>query len=637
MTKKIYLIIIISSIAIAIFGQNDSYPTKNINGKTYYIYQVKKSEGLYAISRKFGISQTDIVNANPHIHNGLKLGQEIYIPTKKTYEAATTKQQKRDFIQHNIQKKETLFGISRRYGVSQTEILKANPSLKDGLTKGAVINIPIAEKEEDTISATKQSTAPQFIQHNVQKKETLFGISKRYGVSQTKILKANPSLKDGLKESAIINIPIDKEVDNTTSEIKQSTLSHPKKEVSTTTHIVKKQETIYGISRLYGISITTLTQLNPQIANGLKIGDVLKVLNGTSEAINNQPNTTPTNNKQTAKQKDSNSIKIAYLLPFNLDKQNDATTQKFTEFYMGTLLALEKVKNYGMKIDVYTYDIEKTEKAVYNILNKKELQNIDVIVGPAYTAQIPIVADFAQRRKIPTIIPFSSNINYISTNPYIFQFNPDDQYSNLFWVTYLKKHQKSENIILVSNKQNDFLPNIQNDLTVANIHTNQISNTVFNSNMTKYLRSNKKNIVIFQTKNIDNVRHSLAALKALNSEFRIAVVAPYAWKGSQYDKPEMYYAAPFFKINERFNTRIYETEFERLFGKYHTDTAPRYDMLGYDLTSFLLSLLRKNGTELTGGKKTLSYSNGLQSNFKFKKIGNGGYINQQLFIIQDED
>ena len=57
-----------------------NYPTIVENGKEYYIYKVQKSEGYYAISKKFDVTIKEIVDANP-MQGGLKLGQELKIPT----------------------------------------------------------------------------------------------------------------------------------------------------------------------------------------------------------------------------------------------------------------------------------------------------------------------------------------------------------------------------------------------------------------------------------------------------------------------------------------------------------------------------------------------------------------------------
>ena len=64
-------------------AQTENLQTKIIDGKEFYIYKVKPSEGFYILSHKFGISQEEIIRYNPAAKNGLKKGQLLMIPTNK--------------------------------------------------------------------------------------------------------------------------------------------------------------------------------------------------------------------------------------------------------------------------------------------------------------------------------------------------------------------------------------------------------------------------------------------------------------------------------------------------------------------------------------------------------------------------
>ena len=64
-------------------GQKMDYPLDTINGQLYYRYTVERSVGLYRISVNFGVSQEDILKANPHLqHQGLRYEEVILIPAK---------------------------------------------------------------------------------------------------------------------------------------------------------------------------------------------------------------------------------------------------------------------------------------------------------------------------------------------------------------------------------------------------------------------------------------------------------------------------------------------------------------------------------------------------------------------------
>ena len=126
--KKLLLILFLVS-SLHIFGQ--SYPKISVDGKEYYLYTVQKSEGFYAISQRFGVPQSMIIEANPNIENGLQLGQIIKVPVVENPTINTEKEEnkKPDFPvkTYTIRPKDTLYSLSNKYKVSVDDILKVNP------------------------------------------------------------------------------------------------------------------------------------------------------------------------------------------------------------------------------------------------------------------------------------------------------------------------------------------------------------------------------------------------------------------------------------------------------------------------------------------------------------------------------
>ena len=67
MNKLVRFLLLASFIflGISVFAQQSSYPTKQINGKEFYIYTVQQGEGLFSISRRFEVTQAEINTLNP--------------------------------------------------------------------------------------------------------------------------------------------------------------------------------------------------------------------------------------------------------------------------------------------------------------------------------------------------------------------------------------------------------------------------------------------------------------------------------------------------------------------------------------------------------------------------------------------
>src|SRR5690606_15527275 len=133
---------------------------------------------------------------------GLKSGQQLNL-TETT--AINNVQQITGKINAStviVEKGETIYGIAVKNNTTASALYELNPGLQqNGLKVGQPINIPVGSKQTETTSA-KPETKPKTI--TIQPKETLYSISKAYGVSQEQLLQWNPDLKDGLKVGTVV-------------------------------------------------------------------------------------------------------------------------------------------------------------------------------------------------------------------------------------------------------------------------------------------------------------------------------------------------------------------------------------------------------------------------------------------------
>lgn len=228
------------------------------------------------------------------------------------------------FILHKVSPQETLFAISRRYQISVGEIQNANEVLKQGLKIGQTIRIPFVAK----------SALPEGVQlHKVSPGETLFSISKKYGVTvdslkkwnnllgndlsvgqsiTVKELAASPSLAVAEKpsEPAVVEQPKVTPMKDTKAPVKEQskpvdkTAEEPKKVTETPkptskpsnsapavnsapiapgdwrSHTVQSGETLFSLASRYETSVEDLIQWNGLTSNNLRSGQVLKVGRG---------------------------------------------------------------------------------------------------------------------------------------------------------------------------------------------------------------------------------------------------------------------------------------------------------------------------------------------------------------------
>ena len=216
-------------------------------------------------------------------------------------------------IQHKVKSGESIYSIAKKYDVTQSELFELNPKLKGSIlglkTEVKVPNKKFKEKEkgkEKEKTAKKEVVAEKKNEivlevpieksgHLVKPKETLYSISKRYGVTMETICDLNPELKTGnlkigmkLKLPEVNEVPVpEKVVFEENIKANESKVETPISNVDII-HKVMPKETLYGISKQTGVSVDELTRLNPSVVNGLKVDHFLIIKKGIGEKIENK-------------------------------------------------------------------------------------------------------------------------------------------------------------------------------------------------------------------------------------------------------------------------------------------------------------------------------------------------------------
>ncbi len=152
----------------------DSLRLETINGKSFVIHQVDEQETLYGISRRYGTPIPQILEYNKEADAGLDVGQILRIP----YTPKPKVQEKGQGL-HVVAAGETLFSISRAYGLSVEELKELNGLGENAISIGQQLKV---KKTGPTISTPVQSNSAVGY-HTVAAKETLFSISRDYGIS----------------------------------------------------------------------------------------------------------------------------------------------------------------------------------------------------------------------------------------------------------------------------------------------------------------------------------------------------------------------------------------------------------------------------------------------------------------------
>lgn len=145
--------------------QNDKTNASNI---PYILYTAKRKETVYSIAKKHNTTQEVLLKANPNITEGLKKGDILRIPNPTVIPVSHEKKKKNDENEKNdlhytVVSGDNYFQLEKRFGVTEQELERLNPELKDGIKSGMTIRIPIKTSENQQVpKETISKTEPYF-------------------------------------------------------------------------------------------------------------------------------------------------------------------------------------------------------------------------------------------------------------------------------------------------------------------------------------------------------------------------------------------------------------------------------------------------------------------------------------------
>lgn len=658
---------------LSITAQTAGLPKKNIDGKEFYVYKVAKSEGFYAISHKFKISQEEIIRYNPTAKNGLKRDQILLIPVQ----AADTKvaglsQNDVHTFEHTIKRGESLYSISKMYNVSISAILKANPGVTKRIKAGDILRIPqknrkrvssetpapaatIAAETVKTDSVVHTSNSGQdsaeYSFHTVASGETLFAISRQYACSIEDILRSNPGISpDKLYKGSVIRIPAQRLHSDETA-IAQ--VADTVKVTQFVPYKVKKKETLYSIAKKFNLSVDDLKKANPGV-KAVKQGKTINIPEQKTE-INSRKELVVTDEQidkiynRIYEKKNVGHSNVAVILPFMLQHKPDVKSALYTEYYQGFLLAVDSLKRQGFSINVYAYDTEGSVNHVKNLLDKPEMKTMDLIIAPDNDEMIDLIADFGAKYDVNVVNTFSLKNEKVNTNARVFQTNIPHSYLYAETVDRFIRTFRNREVVFISDiedaaEPHDFADILRDELANQGIpyRTCTYKATLNQSDLLSAL-GDTTSVVFVPTSNKKEVPDAIVAPLATfvenNPQYAVSLFGYPSWITQIND-----YLNEFYKLDTYMFSRFYTSsadsrkqDFDMKFHYWYNDemmnASPQYGLLGFDTGLYFLSAIAQNGKNFANYDLTAS-SNALQTDFKFERINNwSGFINKSFYFI----
>jgi len=602
-----------------------------VDGKEYYLHTVRKGQTAFSISKAYGITVKELQRVNPSVSSGTREGEVLKIAVAVSSgaqgQALPADVISKGIIYHYVALGETVYSLSRKYNVTEKDIVNSNPGINiNDISIGTRLAIPSSGAAKQAVSEKAQSASQgrqtneqktedgKFIYHKVLKGETLSSLSREYNVSLRDLKRANKGLLFP-KEGEHVMIPLQ----SSPEEVNPS-------------GAIKEQVSDDSIK-------TTVSEVSePKAENNIKQYTVLNDMKGSS--------------------------KVAVLLPFFLEDENqlDYTDSAnydvpFIELYEGILIAADSLRKLGLKVELNVYDTGDDTLAVKRLISSGKLDNADLILGPVYSSSLEAVAAYASRLEIPVVSPVPlRDQNILKGKPSLFKMCPSYTVEQNVIANYAANIPNANVVFLYSDSlmYNPKTVSFRNKLTRVfwdKTDSAGFREFFFSGRMIKktniykdakaleaQLVSNKENVIIIATDDTPKVSAILSLLNGLNRKYDIRVTGVSEMRG--YETIDLKY---FYNLRMMFPSESYidysrpeVNDFMRsYYNKFKTEpNDENFAWRGFDMAYYFIGATASYGKSFY--KNHDSFNPRLTSyDFRFSHAQEkDGFENQNMFIIQ---
>jgi LysM repeat protein len=520
---------------------------------------------------------------------------------------------------HTVKPSSTLFSICKEYEVSADEVAALNPQLNGVVKVGQKILIPIIGESAKTFSYT------------VKEGETFFGILKKYNLKEEDVLQLNPGISKNLTMDQVIILPGD--YMKYRAEVNQVT----KVADTVIVHEVLEHETLYSIAKRFMVSVEELAKLNAVSSNQIKPGMSLKVPIYGKEAkevairslheVNSKIDTVEKVIPKPMLSKD-----LAFLLPFNSDKQADPTGAIATEFFMGAQLALDSLAKLGYTGNVFVHDVGNDTSVLNEVLKKGEIRKSALVVGPLNGENLEYTAKFCFDNHIKLISPIVATTSNLKNNPFVTNANTSDITLSKKLAKYIFDNFQNDQIILVKAGAKDIELYQSFRAAFMKLGTKKLYE-VTDKELTTISKKGKKLIFVVLSRDrvfSTSVANNLMNIASKNSTISITLFGTRDWVN--YDdipaevknKLQFHYAA---SVNFDV-TSVEVKKLKKLYREKYNTQLTKYAAQGFDVTLFFVQeyLMQQKSQE------------GVINHFKIiETIEGSGKENEACFIFKQDN
>jgi LysM repeat protein len=435
-------------------------------------------------------------------------------------------------------------------------------------------------------------------------------------------------------------------------------------------HKIKRGQTLYMISKAYGVEVNDLIRENPGVKEGIKADETLKVpikymekpadkknlpvlsadtLRIADSAKNRKPS--EFTNVQVPCVFDTMTRKeiyrIALMLPlFLADAQKlptdnpvrseveEARSLQFLPFYEGFRMAVDSMAMKGMKVKLYVYDVDKDTLKTRQLLKKSELTDMDLIVGLLYHRNFQIVAEYAENHHIPIVNPISERSDIVKKNSYIIKLQPEKASIAQALAQYLSGTTADAQIFILHNGQYPVKQFPEEFVGLCKQKSLSVKLVEGQQSLYGQLSKERENYIVAASSSTEYIADFTRRLFELRNDYRINVIGLSDWHLINGVELEYLDALKTHSVVSGFIN--YEdpavTRFVSVFQQTYKLDPPMLAFQGYDAGWFFLNALERHGSGFLRCLSELEVKSMLTRFVFQRKSSADGFENRQWIV-----
>lgn len=631
-------IIISVSLLLACLGTGlfaaTKLPVVEILGQQYYVYEIKKGDSLFGIAREYGWDDSELKRLNPAATSPLKKGAKLYYPVAESDKVAQTVVRDPEEagllspLKHKVKTGETVYSISRTYGIPVETIYKLNESSRKGIKAGEELLLRKPELRQN-------SDAPGY--YTVKKGDTLYKVARENGVNVAAILKENPGVSENnFKAGSVIKLPpAGTGITMTRDTVSQSTL------MGFDVYQAGKDESWDTIADRNDVKVEDLKEANPGVAKpkNKQLISIPKIETKEveREIVAEDPREQSREGVQDIYEdvhrisdaEGEAEVRVAVVL-------SEPSAKKDLEFTRGFLTALDHMKrNSRSKVSLKV--IEGTRNST-DVLNDLDTFKPSVLFITADNAVPEYLAEYSSVACIPLVNTFDVKSEAYTENPYLIQLLTPSSYFNEEIAHHIADRYDGYRLVFVG--EEDSSDQIASSLRSLWEADEMMS--MPDGDLSQYSFTDGNKYVIYgnpvKKADVTELLSSVVSAIEANPMVEIKVVGRPNWilydeaLSQKLHQADVMVPSRFYFDKDSDEGKRFIAGYRNLFDRTPVKSFPVYAAMGYDAASYFIPQLAATGGDIN---RFTTSDDTLQIPFRLRRPSNWtGLMNPAVYMVR---